>query len=676
MPNRISRRTCCAILWLSVFSVAALPQTRDLRYEKRDDPAPRTSTPAKVWALVVGISTYKNLPPQAQLQFAHRDAEEFARFLRSEAAGSVPASQIRVLTNGNATVSAIRAALHTWLPRVVGRGDVVYIFIAGHGVVAEQNEGYFVASDSDPQNLHATGVSFREVNETLSSKLKAEAIILLADACHAGTIGWTPESAIRGDAQPAIESLGARDQSILKLLASRPSERSFEDERWDGGHGVFTYALLSGLRGAAERDRDGTIRVSQLIAYVSQVVPQQTERRQNPRVAGNFEPRLLLARGAPGQKPDKLPTIVSFDVTGPPGASVYFDRAYRGAIRTNADLRLEAVPAGAHRLEVELPGGDSFEQTIAIAAGQPRIDLNSLPGFAVARLQAAIRQGKVLQPGGAWDYYKSQQFTGDQKILADSLIASALEDIGQACVNDYVQSNTVGLKARMFADASEAYRRLRDFRPDDQSIEAKRSFCQGRAQIATGHFEEAVASLHASLQIDSDFACAYNALGVALVRLKRNPEARAAFEHAVQLTPEWFLPPLQLAQEYLDARQPAQALPLLEKSVRYNPRAPLPHWLLLRTLRTLNMDRSFAKRANEMIEKFPNYAPAYLEIAEFYEGRRDFPHAAQFYDAYVTLAPNFQDSASVRARADRARSLAVRKVPTLQRDEAPQRNNR
>jgi len=51
------------------------------------------------WALVVGISSYQYLPPDAQLQFAHRDAEQFAAFLRDAPGGALPADHIRLLTN-------------------------------------------------------------------------------------------------------------------------------------------------------------------------------------------------------------------------------------------------------------------------------------------------------------------------------------------------------------------------------------------------------------------------------------------------------------------------------------------------------------------------------------------------------------------------------------------------
>ena len=40
-------------------------------------------------------------------------------------------------------------------------------------------------------------------------------------------------------------------------------------------HGVFTYALLQGLRGAA-KNRDGEVTVPDLMAYVAKEVPQLT----------------------------------------------------------------------------------------------------------------------------------------------------------------------------------------------------------------------------------------------------------------------------------------------------------------------------------------------------------------------------------------------------------------
>ncbi|HKP85585.1 MAG TPA: hypothetical protein VJZ26_05795 [Blastocatellia bacterium] len=59
----------------------------------------------KLWAVVIGVSNYKNLRPEEQLRFAHRDAEELAAFLRSPNGGGFPSTQIKVLLNEEATIA-------------------------------------------------------------------------------------------------------------------------------------------------------------------------------------------------------------------------------------------------------------------------------------------------------------------------------------------------------------------------------------------------------------------------------------------------------------------------------------------------------------------------------------------------------------------------------------------
>ncbi|MCX6613036.1 MAG: caspase family protein, partial [Acidobacteria bacterium] len=160
---------------LALGSSLLAQQARDLQIEKQV-PTNLFKDKGTRWALVIGVSQHQHLPPAAQLNYAHRDAEDFAAFLRSSTGGALPASHVRLLTNQAATLPAIRAALHTWLVESATPDDVVYVFFAGHGVVAERGEGYFLASDSDPQNLHATGLSFAEVENTLTRRLRASLV--------------------------------------------------------------------------------------------------------------------------------------------------------------------------------------------------------------------------------------------------------------------------------------------------------------------------------------------------------------------------------------------------------------------------------------------------------------------------------------------------------------------
>ncbi len=642
----------------------AMQVSRDLRLDLDDTPATpqarAAGTPTR-WGLVVGISTYQYLPPRAQLRYAHRDAEEYARFLSESQGGSLPQSQLRLLTEEKASVASIRSALHQWLRESTGPKDIVYIFLAGHGVVGEGGEAYFVANDSDPQNLHATALPFRELNEAIGN-LRAGMVVLVADACHSGSIGWTGPPETMNTAHAAFESLGSKDRLVLKLLASRPSERSYEDARWGGGHGVFTQSLLEGLRGSAEREADGFVRASELIDYVSRVVPEQTGSKQNPRIAGNFEPRLALAI-LPRNRTAAVGST-ALNLKGPAGATVYLDNVFRGAIRNTGDLRLEAVAAGPRRLSVDLPGGYSVEQMLQVGGvqGQGVIDISQLAGGPLLRLRSLVDKGVILESGGAWEYFRSQRFPAEHLPAARFVMAGALENLGQGCVSDYVQSTSMNLKRQMLLRAAAAYEALQALRPNDRAIAAKQKFCLGRAQIAVGQFEDAEQSLRASLAIDKQFACAHNALGVALLKQGRSAEARAAFDRAAELTPEWSLPFYQIGQQLLAADKVKQALPYFEKAAQFNPRSMAARWTLLHTYRLLDRPADVERTGKEAIALDPNYAPTYLELGIHYENRRDYARATLAYDAYLTLAPNFADSAAVRQHANRSRGLAGSKA--------------
>ena len=226
-------------LWIGLASAAphkiVLAQKRD----RKSNEASRILTVAqlksgvapdgrgKLWAVVVGVSSYKNLQPNEQLRFAHRDAEQLAAFLRSPGGGGFPASQIKVLLNQDATIAGIRTALGSWLARSAEKEDVVYIFFAGHGVV-EDNDAYLLAHDSDPQNLYATSLSVAELNTIFTERVQARVKVLITDACHAGRLGL----ASRGVAETALinrylDEVGKSGEGTLRLLASRENELSY-----------------------------------------------------------------------------------------------------------------------------------------------------------------------------------------------------------------------------------------------------------------------------------------------------------------------------------------------------------------------------------------------------------------------------------------------------------------
>ena len=77
--------------------------------------------------------------------------------------------------------------------------------------------------------------------------------------------------------------------------------------------------------------------------------------------------------------------------------------------------------------------------------------------------------------------------------------------------------------------------------------------------IERNHFEEAAGVLHQASELEPDLAMIYLALGIALGRLLRIPEAMAALEKAAELDPKGFYPRFRLGELYMRVGVPTRA---------------------------------------------------------------------------------------------------------------------
>jgi uncharacterized caspase-like protein len=79
------------------------------------------------------------------------------------------------------------------------------------------------------------------------------------------------------------------------LTSSGINEVSQEGPDWGGGHGVFTLALLDGLRGEADSNGDHFVTAGELFAYVRDRVRTETGFHQNPYALPGINQELTLA---------------------------------------------------------------------------------------------------------------------------------------------------------------------------------------------------------------------------------------------------------------------------------------------------------------------------------------------------------------------------------------------
>jgi uncharacterized caspase-like protein len=257
------------------------------------------STPSErnVWAVVVGINDYPQLP---RLKYAVNDAREFYRLLVEK--NRIPEKNITLLINDQASLGNLRSLLGTHLKEAAGKEDMVIIFFAGHGaaeVDASSAEGdglekYLMTWEANPRDLYATAMPMVEIARILN-RIRSERLVFIVDSCYSGASGGRTVSTggIRANIADTFLDRIAGGRGKVIITASAANEVSVEKD--DLQHGVFTYYLLEGLRGAADSDRDGMITVDEAYRYVSEKVPRATSQEQHPVKKGTVEGNLVIS---------------------------------------------------------------------------------------------------------------------------------------------------------------------------------------------------------------------------------------------------------------------------------------------------------------------------------------------------------------------------------------------
>jgi hypothetical protein len=249
-----------------------------------------------IWAVVIGINSYPKAP---QLKYAVEDARAFKQYLLEQ--NKIPAENVILLLNEEATLAKLRSTLGTHLKNKAGKEDMVILFFAGHGaterdVMSPDGDGlekYLLPYDADPKDLYASSLPMREVSH-IFQRIRSERLIFLVDSCYSGASGGRTiaSSGHRANISDAFLERITSGRGTVILTASGANEVSAESDEYR--HGVFTHFLLQGLKGDADADKDRLITVDEAFGYVSRHVPQATGQEQHPMKKGQVEGTLIL----------------------------------------------------------------------------------------------------------------------------------------------------------------------------------------------------------------------------------------------------------------------------------------------------------------------------------------------------------------------------------------------
>jgi tetratricopeptide (TPR) repeat protein len=247
--------------------------------------------PGETYALLVGISDYPAETKQGKLQYAHVDAETFAKFLRARRGGAIPDSHIRLLTNKDATLAHIEEAISTFVRDARGPTNTLIILLAGHGDYLPtkidpatgkeiETAPFFITYDSYNQDQKTTGLKMSRFQEIIAEEaLSFKRVFAFVDVCHAGHVQETSDKEL----PDAVRKVFNDNQGALGLMMAAGSRGvAYESDKFGGGHGAFTYAVLEGLNGKVEPNQQHEIVYDDLSGYVNNRVRELTDNAQKP----------------------------------------------------------------------------------------------------------------------------------------------------------------------------------------------------------------------------------------------------------------------------------------------------------------------------------------------------------------------------------------------------------
>jgi hypothetical protein len=296
---------------------------------------PTDATALRRFALVA--SSNDGGPSRARLRFANSDAESVGRVLAS--LGGVRESDLIIIRD---TSRASLMQAFTDLKGRLGREQrpqvrrEVFVYFSGH-------------SDEDGLLLGGERVSYRELRQWIDS-VGADVRIAILDSCASGALIRLKGGVHRA---PFLSDVSTQARGHAFLTASSADEAAQESDRV--GAAFFTHFLLSGMRGAADANRDRRVTLNEAYQFAYGETLQRTETSRT----GAQHPAYDIQLAGTGD-------VVMTDLRAS-SSRLVLARELAGRIY---------VRDGADRLVVELRKESSYPVELGLEAGQYQVVLD------------------------------------------------------------------------------------------------------------------------------------------------------------------------------------------------------------------------------------------------------------------------------------------------------------
>ena len=245
-------------------------------------------------ALIIGIEKYSSAP---KASYANRDANHFYEYAKR--AFGVDEDNIKLLIDEDATAANYYEALSLWLPgRIKPNVTELIVFFSGHGLATpDGKELYLLAYDSRTafKLLPKTALMRTELFDEINN-LKPKSVTMFFDTCFSGTsrddetllVAAKPINILAADTNNIPNNFVVFSSSLGNQISS-----GFKEAK----NGLFSYYLMKGLEGKADKNNDRKITNGELEEYLNLNISKKASelgREQNPQLVGKPSKVLMI----------------------------------------------------------------------------------------------------------------------------------------------------------------------------------------------------------------------------------------------------------------------------------------------------------------------------------------------------------------------------------------------
>ncbi len=246
--------------------------------------ADEKSSPAQTYAVIVGVGEFKD-PALKARPTAEADAQALYDVLTDKAVGGIPADHVQLLLTGKdakrdakpATKANILAAFKKAVEKA-GPEDRILAVWVGSGASAGERTCFFTA-DSTFKDRGKDALLAAEL-EAEFKNVKAKEVFALLDLDLKGFVAGK-ETVLEPNIMDFVRAFsGVKEKDDAEPPAGRAVILAGTGTNpvvtVDGKEGIFTKAVIDGLKGAADKDGyepDGVVTIDELNKYLENEVP-------------------------------------------------------------------------------------------------------------------------------------------------------------------------------------------------------------------------------------------------------------------------------------------------------------------------------------------------------------------------------------------------------------------